>query len=97
MLIIESSERKSCEEIWRCLDEMYQNCVQDDDYATSSHPWRIDGVAVPHPVGLEQLNVSKEVEHLVREKLVIPHRLRHQGKLPRRETPRRIEQRSSAK
>jgi hypothetical protein len=93
MLKVESSERVSCEEIWRCLDKMYQKCLHNDEYATSSHPWRIAGVPVPHPVGLEQLNVSKEMEHLLREKLG-PRRLRHPGKLPRRNTPGRIERRS---
>jgi hypothetical protein len=93
MLKVESSERVSCEEIWRCLDEMYQKCRREDDYATFGKPWRIDRVPVPHPVGLEQLNVSKEVEQLVREKLG-PRRLRHPGKLPRRNTPGRIERRS---
>jgi hypothetical protein len=93
MLQVNSNERASCETIWRCIDEMYQNCLLDDDYAASSNPWRIDRAAVPHPIALEQLDISKEVEQLLREKLPQRH-LRSPGKWPRRITPTRTERRS---
>ncbi|KAH7385336.1 kinase-like domain-containing protein [Phaeosphaeria sp. MPI-PUGE-AT-0046c] len=91
MLIVESSERKSCEVIWRCLDEMYQKCAADADYAASSNPWRIDFESVPTAVGLEHLDVTKDVE---KELKYLPQRPRHHGgRLAWRNATGRIERR----
>ncbi|OAL02957.1 hypothetical protein IQ06DRAFT_375626 [Phaeosphaeriaceae sp. SRC1lsM3a] len=93
MLIVESSERKSCEVIWRCLDEMYQKCAADADYAASSNPWRIDFESVPTAVGLEHLEVTKDVE---KELKFLPLRPRHHAsRLAWRNNTGRIERRTA--
>jgi hypothetical protein len=38
MLVIDSSERTSCEGILRCLNDMYEKCCSDQDYAVVGKP-----------------------------------------------------------
>jgi serine/threonine protein kinase len=39
MLVVESSERKSCAGIWKRLDHMHERCHRERDYAVASNPW----------------------------------------------------------
>lgn len=91
MLVVESSERKSCEVIWRCLDEMAQNCIRDADYAASGHPWSIGRESWPKPVELDHMHVTKDIEKELR---YLPLRPRHHGgRQARRYNTGRVERR----
>jgi hypothetical protein len=90
MLVIDSSERKSCEGIWKCLDDMYQKCLGDGDYAASGNPWSFDGDSVPHSVEVNKLNVSEKAL----EKL-LALRPRHYVRSTRRRNLGRIERRTA--
>jgi hypothetical protein len=60
MLVIDSRDRKSCEGIRKCLDDMRQNCLRDEDYAASSNPWRIGRESFPHSTAVDKLNMTEK-------------------------------------
>lgn len=39
MLVVESSNRKRCEEVWQALDAMHKECLGDHSFAAEKNPW----------------------------------------------------------
>src|SRR5690242_7347495 len=39
MLVVDSSQRKGCDEVWSTLRRMLDRCLRDDEYATARNPW----------------------------------------------------------
>lgn len=56
MLIVESSQRMSCQEVWQLLEAMHKNCLEDNVYATRRNPWTISKLTA------EPLTPSVEVD-----------------------------------
>jgi serine/threonine protein kinase len=66
MLVIESADRASCEEIWRVLNDMHKKCRTNKVYATWQSPWCIEREPMPRSVGLE---MSADAERIIEQNL----------------------------
>ncbi|KAF1832271.1 hypothetical protein BDW02DRAFT_632158 [Decorospora gaudefroyi] len=66
MLVIDSADRASCEEVWRALNNNYAKCCQNESYATQKIPWSIRRKSM---TGSIELPMSVDAEQIIGRKL----------------------------
>jgi len=85
MLIVDSTERKSCDKIKQKLDSMYQRCCKDVGYASTRRPWSIGNKSLAgsslRPV---RVVMSEEAEQKIIENINANHAKRVLSNLQRR-------------
>ena len=88
MLVVDSTERKSCINVWRTLDQMYARCTRSEEYATMGNPWCNMRPIDPSP----QPYITLASEEAIQESLWKPplEAAAVQPVVPKRKRPSRI-------
>jgi hypothetical protein len=64
MLVVESSHRKPCQELWQALDFIYRQCLLDSAFAAESNPWSHSNLMaepVTHSVEVPMENDAEKI------------------------------------
>ncbi|KAF2188522.1 hypothetical protein K469DRAFT_565361, partial [Zopfia rhizophila CBS 207.26] len=65
MLEVESSSRKSCQEVYQKLDAMYRQCRIDEAYAMKSNPWATTTLTAEPRMHSTKVDMEEEAEGVI--------------------------------
>src|SRR5438874_48246 len=65
MLEVESSSRKSCQEVYQKLDAMYQQSRIDEAYAMKSNPWITTTLTAEPRMHSTKVDMEEEAEEVI--------------------------------
>ena len=74
MIIVEpesvyKTRRKSCEEITKVLDDAYEKCLRDEDYATKKTPWHQENITANPLMKSVKVSVTPEAQKVIDKNL----------------------------
>jgi len=65
MLVVESNQRKSCQEVWQTLDALYKECLTNREFAIESNPWIKSKVTEEPMTHSVEVDVEEEAEQFI--------------------------------